>query len=71
MAMSQSSKYNSSCEDLSFQATLGCVKLKILTRPFLQFLLHFCLYISIRQEPFWVKNLEMGGWFHPPAGGLA
>ena len=29
----------------------------------------FCPHISFRQEPFWVKNLEMSGW--PPTRGLA
>ena len=28
--------------------------------PFLQSLLHFCSYISFRQEQFWVKYFEDG-----------
>ena len=27
-----------------------------------------CFCISFRQEPFWVKNLEMSGWPYPPTG---
>ena len=28
-----------------------------------------CPFISFRQEQFWVKNFEMGGWPHPSTGG--
>jgi hypothetical protein len=31
----------------------------------------FCPHISFRQEPFWVKNLEMSTWPHPSTRGLA
>jgi hypothetical protein len=27
-----------------------------------------CPYISFRQEQFWVKTLEQGGWSHPSIG---
>jgi len=30
--------------------------------PFLQSLLHFCPWISFKQEQFWVKSLKVGWW---------
>ena len=38
--------------------------------PFLQFLHHFvCPCISLRQEQFWFKTFEIGGWPHRSTGG--
>lgn len=37
----------------------------VIGQPFLQSLLHFCLCISFRQEPFWVKMFE--GRLVPPS----
>jgi len=38
--------------------------------PFLQSLLRFCPCISFRQEQFWVKIFEMGGWPLPSSGAM-
>jgi hypothetical protein len=38
---------------------------------FLQSCFTFCPCISFRQEQFWVKIVEMGGWPHPSKGGCA
>jgi hypothetical protein len=29
----------------------------------------FCSLISFRQEQFWAKDFEIGGWPHPSTGG--